>query len=272
MARTEEGQPQAQPQGAAEQSKSHHKAFHFKQIVGRLRCKKPAPNPTMSAQSQPQVPPTNGTNLYNNSARSIADTSQAPPENAAPPTEAARAALNAVAQTPGPQSGALQGYTGPICPADTRETVWSYSSTPAVQRPQGSRFAQNHWSFTMSGTIGSEAPHSEYFALDDGGRLAFDSAGRLPFTIGKGYQRSSAPVLKPAQHAAILPPPRPALASGPVGAGEVDTCSNCGGSASLKKFVTAGGNMRALCSDCVFDRCEGSQEEFRTIWAGGRPL
>jgi hypothetical protein len=272
MAHTEEAQSQGQTPGTAEQSKSHHKACYFRQIMDRVRCRKAVSISTMSAQLHPQVPRTHGTDRRDSIAGTIANASQAPPENmsaAASVIEAAPSVTSAVAQTPAPQTNALQGYMGPICPADTRETVWGYSSSPAVQRPQGNRFAQNYWSFTMSGTIGSEAPHSEYFALDDAGRLAFDSAERLPFTMAK---RPSAPAPKPASHAAILLPPHPAPASGPMGGGGVENCSNCAGTGSLKKFVTAGGNMRALCSDCVFDRCGGDQDGFRRTWAEGRPL
>ena len=156
-------------------------------------------------------------------------------------------------------------YSGPIQTAGSNSVSWGGRTTYQAPRPEGNRYAQSQWQFTMSGAIGQEAPHGAYFALNSDQQTAFDAPGRLPFNVFS--PGPSGPSLPTEQRvieieASTSPPPPPPAAS--------SSCSQCGSnSSSIKKIRTPGGLMRTLCNNCVYDLAGGDQEVFTRLWAGG---
>lgn len=159
-------------------------------------------------------------------------------------------------------------YSGPIQTAGSNSVSWGGRATYQAPRPDGNRYAQSQWQFTMSGAIGQEAPHAAYFSLNNEQQNAFDAPGRPPFNFfsqaaGGGARAPSIPIEQRVieiEASASPQPPPPAQTS----------CSQCGSnSSSIKKLRTPGGLMRALCNNCVYDLAGGDQEVFTRLWAGG---
>jgi hypothetical protein len=161
-------------------------------------------------------------------------------------------------------------------PAGGNVVSWGGRTTFQEPRPDGNRYAQSQWQFNMSGTIGQEAPHAAYFSMSGDQQHAFDSPGRLPFSLFAPIATggSHAPTMPSAQRVIEIeastfdgpprPPPHPAAQP---------ACSQCGtGSSSLKKIRTHGGLMRLLCNNCVYDMAGGDQQIFARTWADGCPL